>query len=104
MPTSPPPLDFDYQEGFEIPTKHKEAIGQLHNFAHVPIGALEVCYKLSNLTIRQVLNYDALERAQPTRTKRPQKLTNTQVDGVIKHISESWNNRILKYNVICEEL
>ena len=46
MPTTPPRLDFDHQEGFEIPTKHKEAIRQLHNFANVPIGALESRYKL----------------------------------------------------------
>jgi hypothetical protein len=45
MPTTPPLLDFD-QKGFEIPTKHKEAIRQLHNFANMPIGALESRYKL----------------------------------------------------------
>jgi hypothetical protein len=26
MTTTPPPLDFDHEKGFEIPTKHKEAI------------------------------------------------------------------------------
>jgi hypothetical protein len=77
MPTTPPPLDFDHQKGFEIPTKHKEAICQLHYFAKVPIGALEVRYKLGNSTICRVLDYDALERARPTRTGRPQKLTDT---------------------------
>ena len=41
MTTTPPPLDFDYQKGFEIFTKHKEAIRQLHNFAKVPILVLE---------------------------------------------------------------
>ena len=71
MPTTPPPLDFDHQKGFEIPTKHKEAIRQLYYFAKVPIGALEVRYKLSNSTIRRVLDYDAPERARPTRIGRP---------------------------------
>ena len=28
MPKTPPPLDFDHQKSFEIPTKHKEAIRQ----------------------------------------------------------------------------
>jgi hypothetical protein len=32
-PTTPPPLDFDHKPGFEIPTKYKEAIRQLHSFA-----------------------------------------------------------------------
>jgi hypothetical protein len=46
MPTTTPPLDFDHQKNFEIPTKHKEAIRQLHNFANVLIRALEFRYKL----------------------------------------------------------
>jgi hypothetical protein len=33
---STPPLDFNHQKGFEIPTKHKEAICQLHWFGEVP--------------------------------------------------------------------
>jgi hypothetical protein len=89
MPTTPPPLDFDHQKGFEIPTKHKEAIRQLHYFAKVPIRALEDRYKLGNSTIRRVLNYDAPERARPTCTGRPQKLTDIQVDEAIEYISES---------------
>jgi hypothetical protein len=46
MPTITPPLDFDHQKSFEIPTKHKEAIRQLHNFANVQIRPLEFRYKL----------------------------------------------------------
>jgi hypothetical protein len=30
MTTTPPPLDFDHEKGFEIPIKHKKAIRQLH--------------------------------------------------------------------------
>jgi hypothetical protein len=33
---STPPLDFDHKKGYEIPTKHKEAIRQLHWFGKVP--------------------------------------------------------------------
>jgi hypothetical protein len=39
-------LDFDHQNGFEIPTKYKKAARQLYNFANVPIGTLEFRYKL----------------------------------------------------------
>jgi hypothetical protein len=67
-----------------------------HNLAHVPIRALEVRYKLGNLAVRQVLDFDTLERARLTRTRRPENLTDTQVDEVIRYISESWGNCILK--------
>jgi hypothetical protein len=30
MPPTTSPLEFDHKPGFEIPTKHKEAIRQLH--------------------------------------------------------------------------
>jgi len=33
---STPPLDFDHQKGYEIPTKYKEAIRQLYWFGKVP--------------------------------------------------------------------
>jgi hypothetical protein len=46
MPTTLPLLDFDPQKGFEIPTKYKEAIQQLYNFANVPTRALEFRNKL----------------------------------------------------------
>ena len=88
MTTTPPPLDFDHQKGFEIPTKHKEAIRQLHNFAKVPIPVLETQYKLGNSTIRRILAYDALERVRLTRIGRPQKLTDMQVDEIIEYCSE----------------
>jgi hypothetical protein len=46
MPTTLPLLDFDHQKDFEIPTKYKEAIRQLYNFANVLAGALKFRYKL----------------------------------------------------------
>ena len=75
MPKTPPPLDFDHQKGFEIPTKHKEAIRQLHNFANVPTGDILDCYKLARSTVKQILNYNKPERARITRTGRPKKLS-----------------------------
>jgi hypothetical protein len=68
MTTTPPPLDFDHEKGYEIETKHKEAIRQLYWFIKVPIYQLETRYKLGNSSIRRVLSYDYLERVCPNRT------------------------------------
>jgi hypothetical protein len=73
--TSTPPM-LEHLPGFEILTKHKEAIHQLVNYAAIPIPKLMARYKLSYSTIRRVLNYEALERARPTRTGRPRLLNN----------------------------
>ena len=71
MPSTTPPLDFKHEKGFKIPTKHKEAIRQLHAFIKVLVLALEARYKLGNLIIRRILNYDAPERARPIRIGHP---------------------------------
>jgi len=73
--TSTPPM-LEHLPGFEILTKHKEAIRQLVNYAAIPIPKLIARYKLGYSTIRRVLNYEALERARPTRTGRPRLLNN----------------------------
>ena len=104
MAASTPPLDFDHQKGFEIPTKHKEAIRQLHWFGKVSIGQLESRYKLGNSSIRRVLGYDVPERARLARTGRPQKLTDIQVDEIIEYCSENWEQRILDYEALVLEL
>ena len=62
LPTTPPPLDFDHNKGDEIPTKHKEAIRQLHWFAKIPVTQLETRYKLGQSTIRRILKYDRSSR------------------------------------------
>lgn len=49
----------DHLPSFEISTKHKGAICQLHSFAKVPIDALIDRYSLSKSTIRKVLSYEA---------------------------------------------
>jgi hypothetical protein len=68
MTTTPPPLDFDHEKGYEIETKYKEAICQLHWFTKVLICQLETRYKLGNSSIRHVLSYDYPERVRPNRT------------------------------------
>lgn len=70
---STPPMP-EYVPGFEILTKHKEAIRQLVNYASIPIPKLAVRYNLSCRSIRRVLNYEVPERARPTRTGRPRLL------------------------------
>ena len=99
-----PPLQFDHQPGEEIPTKHKEAIRQLYGFAKIPISRLQQRYSLSYTTICRVLNYDAPERARAGRTGAPQKLTDQQLDVVIEYLLLNWDNRCLKFDVICQEL
>jgi hypothetical protein len=104
MPPTTPPLDFDHLPGQEIPTKHKEAIRQLYGFAKVLIEALIERYRLRKTTINRVLSYNKLERVQETRTGRLTILSDSRVDEIIEHLSESWDNRILKYSEVVEEL
>jgi len=92
---TPPPLDFTYQKGFEIPTKHKEAIRQLHWFSKVLVYALIVYYKLSDTTIRKILGYPNPKRRCPNYTGPSLLLSNTKVDEIILYYAESWDNRIL---------
>ena len=99
-----PPLNFDHQPGDEIPTKHKEAIRQLYGFAKVPIEAIMARYKLGKATINRVLSYDALERAHLTRTGAPKILTDAHIDEIIEYLSDSWENRILNWTYLRDEL
>ena len=63
-PSTPPQLDFQHRKGFEIPTKHKEAIRQLYWYGHVPICKLALRYKpLKVREIRKILAYPKPERA-----------------------------------------
>ena len=96
-PSTPPPLDFDHQPGFEIRTKHKEAIRQLHGFGAKSTAELMTRYKLSKSTIHHVLEYDKPERARAGRKGRPVKLTNAKVDEIIEFLSDSWEDRILDW-------
>jgi hypothetical protein len=53
----------EHLPGYEIPTKHKEAIRQLHKFAKIPVEALIARYSLGKSTIVKILSYDQPERA-----------------------------------------
>jgi hypothetical protein len=70
MPKTPPPLDFDHKPGFEIRTKYKEAIRQLHGFGGKLVKELMERYLLSRTMIIQVLGYLVPEHIRPTRTGR----------------------------------
>ena len=91
MATSTPPLDFDHKKGDEIPTKHKEAIRQLHWFGKVPKLQLQERYKLGDMTIDRILAYDAPERRRPNRVGKPKKLSDMQVDVIIEYCSENYD-------------
>ena len=104
MPPTTPPLDFNHQKGVEIPTKHKEAIRQLYGFAKVPVQRLMTRYKLGRIIIERVLQYDAPERSRITRTGAPLRLTDKQVNEIIKYASESWDHRVLDYSKLYDEL
>ena len=77
------------EPGFEIKTKHKEAIRQLYKRAKFPIERLMAEYHLGKSTICKILSYDAPERARPTRTGRPQLLSDARVDEIIEYLSSS---------------
>jgi hypothetical protein len=101
---TPPPLDFDHRKGFEIPTKHKEAIRQLHWYRKVPKIQLQERYKLGDTTINKILGYPAPERVRPNRKGKPQLLADRKLDWIIEYLSESWENRILNYNQLVIDL
>jgi hypothetical protein len=104
MPTTPPPLVFNHAPGFEIDTKHKEAIRQLHGFGEKSTAELMKRYKLGKTTIHRVLEYDAPERARPGRTGRPQQLMDTRVNEIIEYCAENWEQRIMDYQALIDEL
>ena len=101
---STPPLDFDHQKGYEIPTKHKEAICQLFQFRKVPKLQLQERYKLSDMTINRILAYDAPEQKRTTRVGKLKKLSNAQVNNIIKYCSENYEQRCLDYEHLVHEL
>jgi hypothetical protein len=66
----------DHILGYEILTKHKEAIRQLYKFAKMGLQQLKGYYNLTYTTISKILQYDVLERTRPTRTSRPRESLN----------------------------
>src|ERR1700738_595718 len=102
--TTTPPMP-EWQPGFEIPTKHKEAIRQLYKYAKIGLQALSGYYRISSWTVSRVLRYDQLERKRPTRTGRPREPLNEQeVRDIIEYISDSHEHRVLNYIQLHDEL
>jgi hypothetical protein len=66
----------EWQLGFEIPTKHKEAMRQLYKYAKIGLQALLGYYRICSWTVSRVLQYDQPERKRPTRTGRPRESLN----------------------------
>ena len=104
MPPGTPPLQFNHQLAQQIPTKHKEAIRQLYGFAKIPIEGLIAQYKLGRSIITKILEYEALERSRVSRTGRPSLLTDKQVDEIIEYAAESWEHKVLNFQVLHDEL
>jgi hypothetical protein len=99
-PATPPPDDWHHKKGFEIATKHKNAIRQLHWYGKVPICALMIRYKdpatgtpLLESTIRKILGYPAPKRKRPNRRGPVFKLLDAKVDEVILYCAQSWETR-----------
>lgn len=102
-PTTPPMPE--HLPGFEIPTKHKEAMRQLYKYAKVGIQQLSTYYSLTTDTVSWILNYDYPERARPTRTGRPRESLNEQeVRDIIEYVSDSHEHRVLNYQQLHDEL
>jgi hypothetical protein len=104
-PSTPPLDDWNYRKGFEIATKHKEAIRQLHWFGKVPICMLMLRYKgLEESLIRKILNYPHPERRRPNRRGPAFLLSDKEVDAAIEYCAESWEHRIMNWWKLREEL
>ena len=89
-PTTPPLDDWKYKKGFEIRTKHKEAIRQLYWFGKVPICMLMLRYKgLGESSIRKILGYPTPERRRANRTGPKFLLSNKEVDEIILYCAQS---------------
>jgi hypothetical protein len=95
-PSTPPLDDWHYKKGFEIATKHKEAIRQLHWFGKVPICMLVLRYKgLEESSIRKILGYPYPERRRPNRKGHTFLLSDQEVDEAIVYCSQRWETRIM---------
>jgi transposase len=101
---TPLPLDFDHQPGFDILTKHKNAIRELYGFGEKSTAQITERYKLSKTTIYQILDYKHPERVRHTRTGRPKEPSDQRVNEIIEYLSESWEHRILNWTELRDHL
>ncbi|RFU33145.1 hypothetical protein B7463_g3172, partial [Scytalidium lignicola] len=83
-PITPPIHDWNHETGCEIPTKHKEAIRELHAFGRVPINKVAERYGPGYTTIRRILNYDAPERVRQGQSGPAKLLTDRKLDEIIE--------------------
>jgi hypothetical protein len=96
-PPMTPPMP-EWQQGFEIPTKRKEAMRQLYKYAKIGLQALSGYYRISSWTVSRVLQYDQPGRKRPTRTGRLcESLNKQEVRDIIEYISDSHKHRVLNY-------
>ena len=65
---------------------------------------LQESYKLGDTTISRILAYDIPERKRANRVGKPKKLSDAQVDAIIKYCSENYDQRCLDYNHLVLEL
>jgi len=65
---------------------------------------IQTRYHLNESSVRRILSFDYPERKRPNRKGPAFLLTDTEVDGIIDYISESWDHRIIKYDVLYAEL
>ncbi len=61
-------------------------------------------YKLGDTTIRKILGYPAPERLRPNRKGPSFLLSNAKADEIISYCAESWENRIMQWPKLREEL
>jgi hypothetical protein len=85
----PPPLDFQHLPGYEIPTKHKEAIRQLHWFGHVPVLMIQERYYLNESLVQRILSYNYLEQRRPNCKGPAFLLLDYGVNNIIDYASGS---------------
>ncbi len=65
---------------------------------------LQVHYKLGESSVRRILSYDYPQRRRPNTTGPVYLLSDAQIDFIIEYLSESWEHRILEFDVIHAEL
>ncbi|RFU27462.1 hypothetical protein B7463_g8873, partial [Scytalidium lignicola] len=103
-PTTPPNPMPEHELGYEILTKHKEAIRQLRFLANWGPSQLAKVYRIGRSTVNRILKYGAPERIRPTRIGKPRLLTQQAVLDIINYICLSYEHRCLDYFQLKAEL
>ena len=85
----------DYKPGDEIPTRHKEAIRQLHRLAKFGSTKLRNIYRIAQSLVYKVLDYNKPECYQPGRNRRPRTLDKNNIKSIVQYTTKSYNRRVL---------